>query len=71
VVDREIATPAAAILAGVIVPNEDFTTCQLDAGTRSSDEILEANDRGHNEDGAGGGHDAAILFQDFRFATKD
>src|SRR4051812_15657017 len=43
VIDRQISALLAAILAGVIVANEDFAPGQFDARSWTLDEIDEAN----------------------------
>ena len=44
VVDRELDIATAAILAGVVVADEDFSAGELDAGAGASNWINEAND---------------------------
>src|SRR6188508_2291923 len=45
VIERQVVRLDAAVLAGVLVANEDFASAQTDARTGTLDSVLESNDR--------------------------
>jgi hypothetical protein len=71
VIYGEVTAAVTAVLAGVMVPDEDFAPGELDAGSGASDEVLEPDDRRHSKYGARGCHDLAVLFKNFRLTAND
>jgi hypothetical protein len=70
VVDGEIPCLNAAVLAGEVVPNEDFAATELHARVWSFDHVYKANDgRSFKPDGRGVDQEI-VLFQDFSFAVE-
>lgn len=70
-VDGQISATPTTILAGVVIPKEDFPTCEFHPGPWTANEVLKPDNRRHRKHGARGGHDIAVLFKDFCFAADD
>ncbi len=71
VIDREIPTLLATILAGVIVANEDFTAGEFDSRTRSPDEVDKPNDSRRREFSRRRANHRAVNLKNFSFAVDD
>ena len=69
VIDRQVGNLAIAILAGVIVTNEDFTPGQLDSWPGAANEVDESNDGRCREPGRRARQRMRFGFEDFGFAA--
>ena len=71
VIDGELSTPPAAVLAGVIVANEDFPPRKLDPGTWTANEVVKPDNRWHDVNSPGSRNYFRVLLEYFGFATQD
>lgn len=60
-VDGEEDRVLATILAGEMIPPENFTPAQTDLDMRAVDHVLQANDRGDRVGGSGSFNDTASI----------
>ena len=70
-IQREVATVRAAILAGVTISTENFSLAQPHAGSRPFDHVAEPDDRRARIVLANGVNEPASVEQQFRLAFED
>lgn len=71
VIDREIVSETAAVLADEAIADEDLATTELDAWSRSAYECSQSNDRWRGVGATGGVNTMRMLLQHIGFAAEN